>query len=181
MCQVGPRIGGYELGRALSKILSDLTPMAVAPVVYPYGSRTSTGGEYLVSPQSTQGIGSARESVMVFSRSARRLAASITGILLVTLSGAAFAANPPTASAPTKEMREKMAVLHEQMAACLRSDKSLSECRAEMQKSCHEMMGNQGCAMMMGRRGKMGMGQGMHGPMHGPMMSNPPAGSSPPK
>lgn len=119
-----------------------------------------------------------KESVMVFSRSARRLALSITGILLITLSGAAFAANPPTsASAPTKEMREKMAVLHEQMAACLRSDKSLSECRAEMQKSCHEMMGSRGCAMMMGRGGMMGMGRGMRGPM----MSNPPASSSPPK
>src|SRR6185437_5831477 len=119
-----------------------------------------------------------KESVMMFSNSTRRAATSVTGALLIALGAAAFAANPPASAGPTptKAMREKMAVLHEQMAACLRSDKSLSDCRAEMQKSCHDMMGNQGCNMM-GMGGRKGMGQGMPGHM----MSNPPSSSSPPK
>ena len=115
---------------------------------------------------------------MPFSNSAHRLATTITGALLIALGSAAFAANPPTApSTPTKEMRERMATVHEQMAACLRSDKSISECRTEMLKHCHDMMGGQGCTRMMGKGGMMGMGQGMHGHM----TSNPPSGSSPPK
>ena len=67
----------------------------------------------------------------------------------------ALAAAPPTAP-PTvaKETREKMAVLHEQMAACLRSDTSLADCHVEMRKNCKESLGDQGCPMM-------GMGTGM--------------------
>jgi hypothetical protein len=113
---------------------------------------------------------------MSFPNSGRRVATAITGALLIALSSAAFAADAPAApSSPTKEMRERMATLHEQMAACLRSDKPVSECRTEMLKHCQAMMGNQGCTRMMGRAGMMGMGKGMHGPM----TSSPP--SSPPK
>ena len=117
---------------------------------------------------------------MRFSNSTRRVATSIAGALLIALGSAVFAANPPTTtpSAPSKAMREKMAAVHEQMAACLRSDKSISECRAEMRQQCQEMMGAQGCTMMMGMGGgMMGMGKGMQGGM----MSNPPPSSSPPK
>jgi hypothetical protein len=68
----------------------------------------------------------------------------------------AIAADPPaSAPAPSKEQREKMAVLHEQMAACLRSDKPVSDCRAAMMKGCQAELGEQGCASMMGR-GMMG-------------------------
>lgn len=120
---------------------------------------------------------------MPLSNSGRRVATAITGALLIALSSAALAADAPAApSTPTKAMRERMATLHEQMAACLRSDKSISECRAQMQKHCQAMMGNQGCARMMGTGGMMGMGGGMMGTgkgMHGPMTSSPP--SSPPK
>jgi hypothetical protein len=42
-----------------------------------------------------------------------------------------------------------MAHLHEQMAACLRSDKAFAECRTRMQTACHSAMGAQ-CPMMMG-------------------------------
>jgi len=59
---------------------------------------------------------------------------------------------------PTKEQRNKMAMAHEQMATCLRSDKSMEDCHDEMRKSCKEM-GDQ-CPMMMGHHG-MGMGMGM--------------------
>jgi len=84
---------------------------------------------------------------------------------------AAFAADPPAAApAPTKEMRERMATLHEQMAACLRSEKSIHECRTEMMNHCQALMGNQGCTRMMGTGGMMGTGRGMGGRM----MSSPP-------
>lgn len=63
-----------------------------------------------------------------------------------------FAAEQPPA--PSKETREKMAVMHEKMAACLRSDKAFAECRTQMQKECQAAMGGQGCMMM-------GQGMGM--------------------
>ncbi len=73
---------------------------------------------------------------------------------------AAWAADPPQGSspaqaAPSKETREKMAVLHEQMAACLRSDKSIEDCRSAMMKSCHDTLGAQGCQMMGKGHGRM--------------------------
>ena len=71
-----------------------------------------------------------------------------------TVSLAATAPGPAPATV-TKETREKMAVVHEQMAACLRSDKSLADCHAEMRQSCKESLGDQGCPMM-------GMGRGKH-------------------
>jgi hypothetical protein len=60
---------------------------------------------------------------------------------------------------PSKDQRNKMATAHEQMATCLRSDKSMEECHEEMRKSCKEM-GDQ-CPMMMGHHG-MGMGKMKH-------------------
>lgn len=78
-------------------------------------------------------------------------------ILLATMlfAGAALAAEMPPArdAEPSKEMREKMAAAHDAMAACLRSDKSFTDCRNEMQSSCRQMHGEQGCPMM---------GMGMH-------------------
>ena len=46
---------------------------------------------------------------------------------------------------PSKEDREKMAAVHEQMAACLRSDKSIAECHKDLAKSQHQMMQMMGC------------------------------------
>ena len=90
--------------------------------------------------------------------------------IALLLSVSAWSADPPSAtsatqSAPSKEVREKMAALHEQMAACLRSDKSFSECRAQMRTSCLQTVGAQGCPMM-------GMGPGIG---RGRMMQSPPA------
>jgi hypothetical protein len=71
-------------------------------------------------------------------------------IVIMTTTGLAAAADvPPTKSAtPSKEVREKMATIHEQMATCLRSDKPVAECFGEMKKSCQEMLGpQQGCPM----------------------------------
>jgi hypothetical protein len=71
---------------------------------------------------------------------------------------ALFAADEPpaTPSKPSKEQRERMAALHEKMAACLRSDKEFSVCRDEMRKSCQAMSGEQGCPMMGMEHGRMG-------------------------
>jgi hypothetical protein len=67
-----------------------------------------------------------------------------------------FAAEPPPSAAPSKDMREKMAAAHDKMAACLRSDRELADCRREMQRTCSDMMGEQGCPMMgMGKQGMM--------------------------
>lgn len=60
----------------------------------------------------------------------------------------------------TPEQRQTMAASHEQMATCLRSEKTMDECRTDMMKSCESTMGKDGCPMMMGKM------QGMHG-MHG--------------
>jgi hypothetical protein len=78
------------------------------------------------------------------------------------------AAEPPsTSAAPSKQMRDKMASVHERMAVCLRSDKAIDECRSEMHNNCQTMMGEQGCAMM------MGMGMGMRNRMKQPPAGNP--------
>lgn len=59
--------------------------------------------------------------------------------------GAALNAAEPSEQ-PTTEMRATMALAHEKMAACLRSDKPMTECREEMRKSA-PMMREQ-CPMM---------------------------------
>ena len=46
--------------------------------------------------------------------------------------------------APTKEMREQMASLHEHMAACLRSAKSIDDCHHEMMAAHEKMEGAMG-------------------------------------
>jgi len=94
------------------------------------------------------------------------------GALLLCAS--AWSADPAPATsgaqaAPSKEMRAKMAAVHEQMAACLRSDKAFAECRKEMMQSCQQTVGSQSCPMM-----GMGMGPGMG---HG--HTQPAPGSSP--
>lgn len=84
--------------------------------------------------------------------------ASLAAIAFVSLVGAGTtrAAEQPSETPPSKEMREKMATLHERMAACLRSERTFQECREEMQKNCSNMMGERGCMMgMEHRRGMM--------------------------
>jgi hypothetical protein len=80
----------------------------------------------------------------------KSLLATVTLILGST--SWAFAAEPPSAPAtgPSKETREKMAVVHEQLAACLRSDKPIAECHKEAMKHHEEMgmMGKEGCTKM---------------------------------
>jgi hypothetical protein len=79
----------------------------------------------------------------------------IATLASLVLSIPALAADPGTKGA-SKEAREHMAEMHEKMALCLRSDRSMSECR-------NEMMGNDMAGMCSGT-----MGQDMGG-----MMANP--------
>jgi hypothetical protein len=84
-------------------------------------------------------------------------------IASMLISATAFAADnaPAAPPEPSKEMRAKMATIHEQMAACLRSDKSFSDCRSEMLKGCQQLIGEHGCPMMgMGRHNQMMKGAG---------------------
>ena len=62
----------------------------------------------------------------------------------------------------TTEQRQKMADAHEKMAACLRSDKPVSDCHEEMMKACQEGMGKGGCPMMSGKGHGMHSGHMMH-------------------
>ena len=72
--------------------------------------------------------------------------------------GAAFAADPQSGT-PDPAQRQKMAEIHERMAACLRTDRPFEVCRAEMRESCQTAMGQAGCPMM--GIGGGGMGPGM--------------------
>ena len=64
------------------------------------------------------------------------------GTALLWATGAALAADttPADRPPPSKEMREQMAAAHEKIAACLRSDKPIDECHAEMRKMHDSMM-----------------------------------------
>lgn len=83
------------------------------------------------------------------------IALLFTSVCLASASVWAADAPPAKDPVPTKEMRAKMAVAHEKMAVCLRSDRPVAECRQEMMHSCQQMSG-QGCGMM-GERHKMMM------------------------
>lgn len=104
----------------------------------------------------------------------KTLGRNLVASMVLLAGGAAFAADVPPANhaTPSKEMREKMATLHERMAACLRSDKPIADCRSEMKKSCGEIMGKEGCPMMDGMH---------HGMMDHGMMNNPSSVTSEPK
>jgi hypothetical protein len=91
------------------------------------------------------------------------LLCALVAALALSLTSAALAAEPkkgPPAD-PSPETRQQMAAVHQKMADCLRSDRPFAECRSEMMKSCHDMMGEDGCPMM---GGPGMMGHGMMGP-----------------
>ena len=72
-------------------------------------------------------------------------------LLLLTTTSLYAASNQSTKMMPmemTPEQRVNMATVHENMAACLKSDKTLQTCHSEMKESCKSMMGDEGCKMM---------------------------------
>jgi hypothetical protein len=95
----------------------------------------------------------------------KRILIFCTGVML---SLGAYAADKPATQKPqagkttewTKDQRESMAKNHEAFAACLRSDKAVSECHDEMMMHCKD---SDACPMMTGgkgmHRGKMQGGQ----------------------
>ncbi len=91
--------------------------------------------------------------------------------------GSCAPASPPATgvAAPSHAMREKMAQIHEKMAACLRSDRSIADCHQDMMNQCHQALGDQTCRMMQG--GGMMKGGGMMG--GGRRMTGPPASTPP--
>lgn len=58
----------------------------------------------------------------------------------------------------SKEQKEKMALMHETMAACLRSEKTIQDCRAEMRGQCLATMGKGDCPFFDQKNGMMGPG-----------------------
>lgn len=78
-------------------------------------------------------------------------------IVLVAVAGGAFAADKAKSSSGkkdmmmmemTKEKRQDMAMAHEKMATCLRSETPFEDCRKEMKTFCQDNMGYEGCGMM---------------------------------
>lgn len=68
--------------------------------------------------------------------------------LVAALLGSVLAAEPSGENTGlSKEQRAQMAAVHEKMAACLRSDRPLEECRDEMHASCVGLFGDEGCPM----------------------------------
>jgi hypothetical protein len=97
-----------------------------------------------------------------------RARTAIAALLLLSGAASTRADSPAPEHALSKETREKMAALHEQMAACLRSEKSLLECRGAMMRSCQEQLGSDGCPMI------LGIGGGTDGRHHMQPMSATP-------
>lgn len=82
----------------------------------------------------------------------------IFGLLLTSvIASTSFAQETTKSQAPnmkaphpviTQQQREKMAAIHEKMAACLRSDRLFHECRSELHERCMSVIGKEGCPMM---------------------------------
>ena len=109
-------------------------------------------------------------------KSARTTALQGLALGAAVLWGSCAIASPPATgvAAPSPAMREKMAQIHEKMAACLRSTRSIADCHQEMMNQCHQVLGDQTCRMM---QGGMMKGRGMMGP--GRRMMSPPASTPP--
>jgi|SRR5882672_10415239 len=105
-----------------------------------------------------------------------RATAVACAIALLSAAGASLAAEPAHMDrpAPSKEMRAKMASAHEQLAACLRSDRPIADCHEEMMKQ-HDMMGHE--MMRHGGDEHEGMDKGdcEHWSHHDHAMGNKPA------
>ena len=104
--------------------------------------------------------------------------------LVLLASSSALAAEPKKSAPaePSPEVRQQMAAVHQKMADCLKSDRPMADCRAEMANSCKQMVGASGCPMMGSGTGGMGPGMmGGSGMMGGGMMGGQPAPETPKK
>jgi hypothetical protein len=99
-----------------------------------------------------------------------RIVAGVICVLGLSGTGAqAQGTMPPQGAEMTLEQRRQMADAHEKMAACLRSERPLADCREELMKSCQQAMGTSTCPMM------GGMGPKRHPGKRGPPPATPPA------
>lgn len=94
-------------------------------------------------------------------------------IFILVLTVGIFGSLSNAADMTEKESRQKMAEMHQQMADCLKSDKTMDECHGEMRTSCLEFrksMPMMKDGMMPGKKGMMhksGMMGGYPGMMSG--------------
>jgi len=97
---------------------------------------------------------------------------ALMAALALTWAASTHAAEPKKSApaAPTPEVRQQMADVHQKMAECLRSDRPIAECRTEMTKSCQGLVGQASCPMMGAGAGGMGPGMMGGGSMHGGTM-----------
>jgi hypothetical protein len=76
---------------------------------------------------------------------------AFVAVVCVFVGGLALAAEDAPSDVhrapPSKQDREQMAKLHEHLAACLRSDKTMRECHEAARKECEDTMGDK-CQMM---------------------------------
>jgi hypothetical protein len=77
--------------------------------------------------------------------------------------------------AVTREMRAKMAAAHEQMAACLKSDRPIMDCHAEMMKQHDEYMMHHEA----GEHEDMDKHDCMHSPHHAHAAADQPTDAKP--
>ena len=92
-----------------------------------------------------------------------RLPLAILSLVIGLSTAMAEKPSPPIPPVPSKETREKMATAHQRMAACLRTDKPIAECHAQMMKSVGHVPGATGCPMMSpGMHGQMMQDQSPH-------------------
>jgi len=107
----------------------------------------------------------------------------ISGIVcllaLAATANVALSAEPEHMDHPaiTKEMRAKMAAAHEQMAACLKSDRPIMECHAEMMKLHDEHMMHHEA----GEHEDMDKDDCMHRPHHDHAAADQPPSDAKPK
>jgi precorrin-2 methylase len=100
-------------------------------------------------------------------------------LALTATAGVALSAEPEHMDHPavTREMRAKMAAVHEQMAACLKSDRPIMECHEEMMKHHDESMMHHEA----GEHGDMDMHDCMHKPHHDHAAKDQPPADAKPK
>lgn len=91
-------------------------------------------------------------------------AAALLFALMITTTASANEKGASTHSAnhmaATPEMKKDMADMHQKMADCLRTDKSMQDCHGEMIKDCQGAKASGHCSMMDGMMGKGGMKHG---------------------
>ncbi len=92
---------------------------------------------------------------------------SACALLYALLIPTAASAEEKSSSAPaanhmaaTPEMKKDMADMHQKMADCLRTDKSMQDCHGEMMKDCQGAKAAGHCSMMNSMMSKGGMKHG---------------------